>query len=612
MGVNWARTGAAVLVPDVLGHGERAQQPFGGRQDYYSRYFINMHFSLVGESYLAWIVWDLMRGTDLLLTLPGIDRERIILIGAVAGGGDPSAVAAAFDPRVTCSIPYNFGAGAGWRTHLRTPTPPGRNLAGVGYWELTRNLPLTARGGFFPWVLVAAVAPRYLVSAHEFEWDADKDEAWHRIQKVYDFYDARDRLGWCKGAGACEPGAGNTHCTNVGPIHRAGFYPYLERWFGMRPPVPEVQKRREPAELVCLDEATRRRMKTVRQLMAEKADGALATVRRALGALPPDARRRVMCERWTRLLGETAPASEPRVEVRSTTALAGAAAERMFLEVESGVAVPLILLRPDAESRKRAPVVIGVAQQGKDRFIRVRAVEITDLLDKGIAVCLPDVRGVGETSPGDERGRKGPAIAAHTDELMLGRHLLGLQLSDLRCVLQYLRTRPDLDASRLALWGDSFAPVNPPDFIPPRQEGDGLSPVDDGPAGTDRPPVGEPLGLLLALLGALFEDHVRAVLGRHGIAAFASAFDGYYLNIPLDCVVPEMLLVGDVDDLAAGLAPKALRIEGLVDACNRPVGAELRTRWLRDTTRAYSAKPDHLHLAADPAPASDWLAGWLS
>ncbi|KPJ74883.1 MAG: hypothetical protein AMS14_04675, partial [Planctomycetes bacterium DG_20] len=218
MGVNWARSGAAVLVPDVLGHGERAQQPFGGRQDYYSRYFINMHFSLAGESYLAWIVWDLMRGTDLLLTLPGIDRERIILIGAVAGGGDPSAVAAAFDPRVTCSIPYNFGAGSAWRTHLRTPTPPGRNLAGIGYWELTRNLPLTARDGFFPWVLVAAVAPRYLVSAHEFEWDADKDEAWHRIQKVYDFYGARDRLGWCKGAGACEPGPGNTHCTNVGPI----------------------------------------------------------------------------------------------------------------------------------------------------------------------------------------------------------------------------------------------------------------------------------------------------------------------------------------------------------------------------------------------------------
>jgi len=319
-----------------------------------------------------------------------------------------------------------------------------------------------------------------------------------------------------------------------------------------------------------------------------------------------------MSERWAGLLGETAPADELRVKVRSTAALAAAAAERILLDIESRVAVPLILLKPDTKSRQRVPVVVGVAQQGKDRFIRVRADEVTGLLDRGIAVCLPDVRGTGETSAGDERGRQGPAISAHVDELMLGRHLLGLQLSDLRCVFQYLRTRPDLDAGRLALWGDSFAPVNPPDFVPPRQEGDGLSPVDDGPAGTDRPPVGEPLGLLLALLGALFEDHVRAVLARHGIAAFASAFDDYYLSVPLDCVVPGMMLVSDVDDLAAALAPTALCIEGLVDACNRPVGAELRTRWLRETTRAYSAAPDHLHLAADPAPRSDWLAGWVS
>ncbi|GAH62753.1 unnamed protein product, partial [marine sediment metagenome] len=31
MGVNWARTGSAVLIPDLLGHGERREDPFGAR-----------------------------------------------------------------------------------------------------------------------------------------------------------------------------------------------------------------------------------------------------------------------------------------------------------------------------------------------------------------------------------------------------------------------------------------------------------------------------------------------------------------------------------------------------------------------------------------------------
>ena len=50
MGMTWARLGCLVLVMDQLGHGERRQQPFGGREDYHSRYVIGMQLHLVGES----------------------------------------------------------------------------------------------------------------------------------------------------------------------------------------------------------------------------------------------------------------------------------------------------------------------------------------------------------------------------------------------------------------------------------------------------------------------------------------------------------------------------------------------------------------------------------
>lgn len=38
----------------------------------------------------------------------------------------------------------------------------------------------------------------------------------------------------------------------------------------------------------------------------------------------------------------------------------------------------------------------------------------------------------------------------------------------------WLGSRAEVDAPRLALWGSSFSPSNPPDFMPTPQKGDGI------------------------------------------------------------------------------------------------------------------------------------------
>src|SRR4029077_645055 len=80
-----------------------------GREVYYFRYNIGFQLQLAGESLMGWMVWDLMRCVDVLLARRGIDKERIILLGAVAGGGDPAGVTAALDPRIKAVAPFNFG-----------------------------------------------------------------------------------------------------------------------------------------------------------------------------------------------------------------------------------------------------------------------------------------------------------------------------------------------------------------------------------------------------------------------------------------------------------------------------------------------------------------------
>ena len=68
MGMTWARAGCLVLVPDHLGHGERRQHPFPASipNDYHFRYDNGIQLHLVGESLMGWMVWDLMRGIDVL------------------------------------------------------------------------------------------------------------------------------------------------------------------------------------------------------------------------------------------------------------------------------------------------------------------------------------------------------------------------------------------------------------------------------------------------------------------------------------------------------------------------------------------------------------------
>jgi hypothetical protein len=146
-------------------------------------------------------------------------------------------------------------------------------------------------------------------------------------------------------------------------------------------------------------------------------------------------------------------------------------------------------------------------------------------------------------------------------ELLLGQTMLGSRLRDLRSVLMYLRSRADLDGDRVALWGDSLAPPNGGDVrldVPLDSE--------------DFPRRAEPLGGLLVLLGMQFDEEVKAGYASGGLVSYASCLGGPFLYVPHDAAVPGAIAAGDLDDVAAALAPRRVRLEGQVDGLNRPAG----------------------------------------
>jgi hypothetical protein len=403
------------------------------------------------------------------------------------------------------------------------------------------------------------------------------------------------------------------------------IHPALERWFGI--PIPqEYQARRNPEELACLTPEFK--LRPLHELYAEIGDRRVAAAREELRQLPREEQQRRLRGQWGSLLGGIEPntislqsrlseriivnagssilnglalphpksqMANPKTSESSSRRLLQLEAERIVLETDGGTVLPILLLLPHGKDTN-PPVVIGLSQQGKSRFLTERAGAIAELLAEGVAVCLPDVRGTGETSPPGSRHYRSEATAISATEWMLGRTLLGARLQDLRSILRYLRTRPDLDARQLALWGDSFAPTNPRGFSDPL--------MDEG----EQPQQSEPLGGLLALLGALYENDVRAIAASGTLAGYQAVLRDRFCYVPHDAIVPGALTAGDLPDLAAGLVPRPLRLSRLVDGRNVLMTSKEVQPLFASPIEAYRSAPDKLLLLPS---AETGLATWI-
>ncbi len=542
MGMTWARAGVAVLIPDHIGHGERRQHDFASakdydrpfrvsRQDYYFRYNENLQLSAVGESLMGWMVWDLMRGIDVLLKQENIDKDRIILIGAVAGGGDPAGVTAALDRRVACVVPFNFG---GWQPESRALDQPDRDFAwfGDGYWESTRGLRDGARDGFAHFVIVGSVAPRPVIYAHEFAWDAEKDPAWPRLQKIFDFYGAKEKLAVVHGKGSVkgQGGADNTHCTHVGRIHRAGIFAALKEWFGM--PVPDEYSQRLPTEvLLCWTDKAKKDVTPRFKLWEIARQSSLAQTAahvRRLRGIPPAQELVERRRAWLRLLASKEIPPKPRLITGKGDEIPGGMLQRFALEPEPGIVVPVLLLTPKG-TKGKSPAVLMVAQGGKARFLKERCEVLREFLNAGVLVCLVDVRGTGETAAGDHSPvRGGTRTSVSQTNLILGEPVIGSQLRDLRTVIRWLQKHEKVDPMRLAVWGDSFSPPNP-------AVGRFAMPLD----APDLPRHAEPGGALLASLAKLVEPGVVVAYTRGGtLFSVHDLLKSPYLYVPHESIIP--------------------------------------------------------------------------
>jgi hypothetical protein len=582
MGMTWARAGCYVLVPDALGHGERRQHPFVtaadyakdfqvGRQDYNFRYDTSLQLCLLGETLMGWMAHDLMTGFDVLMNQPGIDDSRLILLGSVAGGGDPAGVTAALDERIDCVVPFNFG---GPQPENRYPLPDDAetsfNYAGGGSWESTRNLYRSAADGFLPWVIVGSVAPRRLIHAHEFSWDRERDPVWKRYEKIYGLYGAQDNLAFTTGFGTIQnTQAPASHCNNIGATHRKQIHEAFRTWFGIEvTPESEYKNRRTREELTCLTDAARKqfRPKMLHEILAAMADEQLAAARKARAGKSPAELLQLTRQTWTRVLGNVEPAKEAKVRDGSPPVeqVGPITVRREMLETDPGIVVPVMTLSLTkfAARKEDRIAVFGVASDGITAILDRRRDDIAEGLRFPVVLVLADVRGTGAVSPGIDRGQQSSLTAHSATSWMLGRTILGDQLRDLRAVWQHIQRR---DGMRVTV-----------DAIVAGGSGQGPLPSEAEfrfPRRVDRPAECQPDGALLPLLLGLFERDVSNIVCRHGLISYRSVLDSPFVQVPHACILPGVLSHSDLPDVVASLAPREVALVRCVDGRARLVPA---------------------------------------
>jgi cephalosporin-C deacetylase-like acetyl esterase len=563
LGMTSARAGTAVLIMDQINAGERSQSQPWARESYYGRYATGNQLYLAGESLIKWMAWDIIRGVDVLLERPYIDPDRIVLLGAVAGGGDPAALTATLDPRIDAVIPFCFGEAGPEEHYTEGPRPYDAETADPGwaFWETTRNLPHSAREQYFPWFLCAAGAPRPFIFAFELGWPqtVEEEPIWSRYKKVYQFYDAADRLADVDGFGPF-PGPGETN--QVATHHRQQIDKILHRWFDFPIPAGEVHDMRSESELACITAAAARAAEAepVAEIARQLAEERLSAARAARARLTPAEAKAALRLALEKKLGDIEPIGKPLVTSLWSRRQENFRVEASSVQTEKGIVLPVFLLIPD-KGPARHPVVMALAQAGKAAWLTERPTEIAALLAKGISVCLPDLRGMGELNASTSRGPGAMNLAAN--ELMLGGTMTGARLKDARTIFHWLSRRRDVDPKAIAVWGDSFSEANAPGFNFDQSPGQVSGPISQRQA--------EPLGPFLAQLTALYEDDVSAVACRGGLVSFLSVLDDRFSQIPQDVIVPGLLQVADLADIVSAIGPRTVLLQDLVDGRNKRV-----------------------------------------
>ncbi len=432
-----AKRGILVLAFDPPGQGERSEHFDAdlGR----SRVGIGtgehmmtgVQCLLAGSNYARYEIWDGRRGFDYLLTRGDVDAKRIAVAGN-SGGGTQSAYLAVFEPRLALAAPSCYITS--WENLWFKPGPQ----------DAEQNFPGFISDGFDFGDFAISFAPRPLkimTAIQDFFPIDGARKTYTEVRRIYEVMGAADRAGYFE--------YDDTH--GWSKPRREATYQWMDKWL-----MEKSEYAGEPEFETMLDKtlevtptgqvATSFGGETVQSLNRAEAERLFAR-RSALGASEAKLRELVATRVGLALDSLGNARGGPRVTKQGESDGEGYRIERIAIETEKGIEISAVVLSPALrDGRKAAVLYLNPAGRQPDG-------DMAALARSGHVVLAPEARGFSETAA--SRGSSGYNASWQSSmrAMLVGKTVIGIQLTDVLRCFDYLTLRGDVDPARIAVFG---------------------------------------------------------------------------------------------------------------------------------------------------------------
>jgi hypothetical protein len=211
----------------------------------------------------------------------------------------------------------------------------------------------------------------------------------------------------------------------------------------------------------------------------------------------------------------------PQCSTAGEIARAGYRIEKIVLETEKGIRVPALVFVP-ASGRQRYPATLYLNSEGKSADASEEG-DITALVRLGNIVVAPDLRGWGESANRTGGGLHNGTYQTAMRALLVGKTMLGMQVTDLLATYEYTTSRSDVDPARISVFGKGN-------------------------------------GGVVGLFSAALEPRIRKAACEGSLLSYLAMARARYHHNLVQLVLPGVLQDFDLPDVAASIAPRVLWI----------------------------------------------------
>ncbi|MFN0168025.1 MAG: acetylxylan esterase [Bryobacteraceae bacterium] len=495
--IGMAKRGMLVLAYDPPGQGERSEylDPSVGRSrpgiGVPEHIMAGLQCLLTGGNIARYELWDGVRAVDYLLTRADVDPRRIAVAGN-SGGGTQAAYLAVVEPRLAAAAPSCYITS--WETLWSRPGPQDSEQVFADFLADGLN--------FGDFLIAFAPKPLKVLAAIRdfFPIDGARD-TFAEARQVYGKLGAEDRIsffeyddphGWSR------------------PRREATFQ-WFEQWLNNRAtdghePEFDTELDVELEVTPTGQVATSSGGETVQSLNAKVASS-IYPKRSASAVTDAETLRTLVAKR----LSLNTNRGQPAVLRESPKTSALFRETELVFGTEEQMEFPARVLAPlTAEGSMPAILYLDPLAYGQTGDAAV-------LARLGHIVLIPRLRAWQFYAP-QTRGYS-PAYQTAMRAILVGRSLLGFQVHDALRSLDYLKSRPDVDGTRIALFA----------------KGNG------GP---------------VALHTALFEPGIRKVAIEGALPSFMAIAQAKQHEGVIDLIVPGILKDYDLRDVARLMAAR--------------------------------------------------------